>query len=76
MFVQIQADVIPEDKVKLLNECKMQEKATDEDVHMFLGQKRPQSKSGKCLIACIYEKTGGVCEIHQSIMIELYNFNI
>lgn len=38
----------------------MQEKATDEDVQMFLNMKKPESKSGKCLMACVYEKTGGI----------------
>lgn len=51
---------MPDDKMKLLNDCKDQEKATDDDVQMFLSQKKPQTKGGKCLIACIYEKKGGV----------------
>ena len=60
---------MPEDKMKLLNDCKMQEKATDEDVQMFLGQKRPESRTGKCFMACIYERTppGGVSQFYSII---------
>lgn len=55
--------------MKLLNDCKVQEKATEEDVQMFLNQKKPESKSGKCLMACIYEKTGGVSSfLHHFIL--------
>lgn len=39
---------MPEDRTKLLNDCKAQEKATDDDVKMFLSQKKPETKSGKC----------------------------
>lgn len=60
-----------EDKMKLLNECKEQEKATDEDVQMFLSQKKPESKGGKCLMACIYEKTGGVSPFSKFKMTKL-----
>lgn len=42
--------------MKTVNECKEQEKATDEDVQAFLSHKLEQSHAGKCLVACIYEK--------------------
>lgn len=52
---------ISEDKMKIVNECKEQEKATDDDFQAFLSHKLQQTSTGKCLMACIYEKIGGVC---------------
>lgn len=51
-----------EEKIKTAAECKDQEKATDEDVQAFISHKLQQSRSGKCLLACIYEKMGIVCD--------------
>ncbi|XP_031634703.1 general odorant-binding protein 19d-like [Contarinia nasturtii] len=47
-----------EEKKKVLNECKAQEKATDIELQQILSNKLPQSMNGKCLTACYYEKTG------------------
>lgn len=55
------ADETSEDKMKTANECKEQEKATDEDLQAFTNHKLQQTQTGKCLMACIYEKNGGVC---------------
>lgn len=52
---------LSEDKMTLANECKEKEKATDEDVQIFANHKLQQTSTGKCLVACIYEKYGGVC---------------
>lgn len=54
---------MPESTVNLmsvLNECKVEEKATDADVQGFLAHKIPQIRSGKCLMACVFEKNGDV----------------
>lgn len=58
-----------EDKMKTAAECKDQEKATDEDVQAFISHKLQQSRSGKCLLACIYEKSGAV-----SVFINIIRF--
>lgn len=50
-----------EDKMKIVDECKEVEKATDEDMQAFVNHKLQQTEAGKCLLACIYEKNGGVC---------------
>lgn len=42
----------------MVTECKEQEKATDEDMQAFLSHKLVQSHTGKCLVACFYEKDG------------------
>lgn len=55
-----QAVDVHEDVMKIFNECKKQEKATDEDVQTLLHLKEPQTQSAKCLMACAYEKTGAV----------------
>lgn len=55
------ADEPSEEKMKIAKECKEKEKATDDDVQAFLNHKLQQSPTGKCLVACVYEKAGGVC---------------
>lgn len=37
----------------LAEECKTQEKATDGDVDMMVDEKFPETKEGKCLVACM-----------------------
>lgn len=46
--------------MNVLNQCKFEEKATDADVQGFLKHKIPQNRSGKCLMACVFEKNGDV----------------
>lgn len=46
----------------VLNECKVEEKATDDDIKGFLSHKIPQNRSGKCLMACAFEKNGDVMQ--------------
>lgn len=48
----------PEEKKKVLNECKDQEKATDEDVQNVMNHKIPQGPNSKCLLACMHEQMG------------------
>lgn len=45
-----------DDKMKMVAVCKDQEKATEEDVQAFITHKLQQSRTGKCFLACIYEK--------------------
>lgn len=49
----------------MFNECKAQEKASDADVESILTHKPIQSLSmpAKCLVACMFEKTGVVSKI-------------
>lgn len=66
-FIQlsIQAGPMPDPPMNLmsvLNECKVQEKATDADVQGFLSHKIPQIRTGKCLMACVFEKNGDVMQ--------------
>lgn len=51
---------MPEEKMKTANECKDKEKATDADVQAFMTHRMPDTPTGKCLAACIYEKLGAV----------------
>lgn len=37
-------------------DCKEQEKASDADVDTMINEKYPESKEGKCLIACMQEQ--------------------
>lgn len=39
-------------------ECKDQEKATDADVETMVNENYPDSKEGKCLVACMQEQFG------------------
>lgn len=39
-------------------ECKEQEKATDADVETMVNENYPESKEGKCLVACMQETFG------------------
>ncbi|XP_055298616.1 general odorant-binding protein 19d-like [Sitodiplosis mosellana] len=47
-----------EEKKKIIDECKAQEKATDDDVQQLMSHKLPNGPNGKCFLACINEKTG------------------
>ena len=42
----------------MAQECKEQEKATDADVETMVNENYPESKEGKCLIACMQETFG------------------
>lgn len=44
----------------LTSECAAQESASDNDIKAALAFEMPTTKSGKCLEACIGEKTGVV----------------
>lgn len=70
----LQAAEIKEDDLKTATECKEQEKATDEDFQSFLSHKLEQSRPGKCLLACIYEKENVVCitSINQVISLNFW----
>lgn len=57
----------PMNLMSVLNECKVQEKATDADVQGFLSHKIPKNRNGKCLMACVLEKNGDVNTIIQII---------
>lgn len=47
--------------MKLVNECKDQEKASDDDAQAWLKDYSPPSTpAGKCLMACMHEKIGTV----------------
>lgn len=50
----------PMNLMSVLNECKVQEKATDADVTNFLNHKIPQNRNAKCLMSCVLEKNGDV----------------
>lgn len=54
----------PMNLMNVLNECKVQEKATDADVQGFLSHKIPTNRSGKCLMTCVLEKNGDVNAEH------------
>lgn len=41
-------------------DCKETEKATDDDVETMINEKYPESKEGKCLVACMQEQFGVV----------------
>lgn len=55
----------PMNLMSVLNECKVQEKATDADVQGFLNHKIPTDHNGKCLMACVLEKNGDVSALGQ-----------
>lgn len=46
--------------MKIVKECQDQEKASDEDVQAFRNHRI--TPSGKCLVACVNEKIGGVSQ--------------
>lgn len=41
-------------------DCKEKEKATDDDVEKMIEEKYPETKEGKCLVACMQEQFGVV----------------
>lgn len=43
---------------QMMQECKIAEKASDEDVECILNEKIPKSHEGKCVIACSQENSG------------------
>lgn len=66
----------PMNLMSVLNECKVQEKATDADVQGFLSHKIPQNRSGKCLMACVLEKNGDVNAIVQFFLTKSLKFPV
>lgn len=40
------------------SDCKESEKATDADVELMVSEKYPESREGKCLVACMQEQFG------------------
>lgn len=42
----------------MLDECKNVEKASDDDVRSYLNPRLAQGPRVKCLLACMYEKSG------------------
>jgi hypothetical protein len=46
-------DEIAEMMRSMSDECKKNEGASDLDVDMMIDEKYPQSKEGKCMIACM-----------------------
>lgn len=61
-----------DDKMKMVAECKEQEKAAEEDVQAFITHKLQQSRTGKCFLACIYEKIETVRLLNHFIRIRFY----
>lgn len=50
-----------EDKMKIVNDCKTQEKATDADLQAMKEKKGPPTTpTGKCFVTCLFEKHGAV----------------
>jgi len=45
---------------QMIEECKVQEGATDEDAQKLMNRKFPESHEGKCILACMNEKSGTV----------------
>lgn len=41
-------------------DCKDQEKAGDSDVETMVNEKYPETKEGKCMVACMQEQFGVV----------------
>lgn len=41
-------------------DCKEQEKANDADVEIMIDEKYPETKEGKCMVACMQEQFGVV----------------
>ncbi|XP_031634702.1 uncharacterized protein LOC116347999 [Contarinia nasturtii] len=63
MFAIVMVSSFPEDNQKpVIYECKSMEKASDEDVenvlHELQTQMPLQTPNEKCLLACLYEKSG------------------
>lgn len=53
-----QANSSEDDRKKIINDCKVSEKATEDDAQQLLNRKVPKGPNAKCLMACVYEKTG------------------
>ena len=54
----------PKNDIKqFLDECKMTENASNDDVTAFLNHKSAENLNAKCLLACLYEKSGVVSSI-------------
>lgn len=43
---------------KILQDCKISTKATDEDIKIIFEHGVPTTHTGKCLVACTQEKVG------------------
>lgn len=43
---------------KILDDCNVSIKATDEDINIILDRGIPQNYNGKCLLKCAHEKIG------------------
>lgn len=54
------APPLENDSKEMLDECRESEKPSDEDIQIFLDHRAPQTLNGKCLLACMYEKSGVV----------------
>lgn len=54
------APPLENDVKQILDECKISEKASDDDVQKLVDHRAPQGLNAKCLLACLYEKTGVV----------------
>ena len=54
--------------------CKEQEKASDADVETMVNENYPESREGKCLVACMQEKFGIVSWFMQSFINFHQNF--
>lgn len=48
--------------LEILNNCKTAEGASEDDAMGIMLHGIPTTKEGKCLNACVMEKTGIVCE--------------
>ncbi|XP_075233407.1 general odorant-binding protein 19d-like [Lycorma delicatula] len=46
------------DELTLFNNCKAEAQATDEDIASFRNQQIPTTKSGKCMLACMFNGSG------------------
>lgn len=47
---------------EMIRRCETQEQVTDTDMKEFSQQRKPSSKTGKCLHACLMESVGLVIE--------------
>lgn len=60
LAIAVTATMDPEEAKTLFRDmsqdCKESEKASDADVEMMINEKFPESKEGKCLVACMQEK--------------------
>lgn len=43
-----------------MEECKVQEKATDDDLKSMKNPNQPKTKAAKCVLTCLGEKSGKV----------------